>query len=285
MAIGPYRVSEFFFLFFLCQHEGEYPGGIFWISGENNNIFQRSFSELARLIGTFENDFSNSLSETFKWLGRREDVWCLVVDNLDELEMSTDMRKLLTGHWKHSARGHIIITTRREMSEVEEETGIEEQCCIEFKCLTDEEGIQFLRIRTRKAGGEDSDIRELVRELGGLPLAIDQAGAYIRFLKQSIKEYVKKYRKQKLLLLKKKTARLLVEHTSPERLAVHTTWLLNFDHISRISEEMNLGGVPALVMLVCAFLAQTIFPSSCSMRGLTSKTVLPWIMVCGISLR
>ena len=256
---------------FLCRHEGEYPGGIFWISGENNNIFQRSLSELARQIGTFENDFSSSLSRTLDWLRRREESWCLVVDNLDELEMSTDMRKLLTGHWKHVARGHIIITTRREVAQVGEETGIEEQCCIELKCLTEEEGIQFLRMRTGKTGGEDSDIHELVRELGGLPLALDQAGAYIRCLKQSIKEYVKKYKKQKLLLLKKKTARLLVEDTSPERLAVHTTWLLNFDHISHISEEMDLGEVPILVMQVCAFLGPDDIPYELINEGLNNE--------------
>ena len=256
---------------FLCQQEGQYPGGIFWISGENNNIFQRSLSELARQIGTFENAFSSSLSRTLEWLRRREESWCLVVDNLDELEMSTDMRKLLTGHWKHAARGHIIITTRREVAQVGEETGIEEQCCIELKCLTEEDGIQFLRMRTGKAGGEDSDIRELVRELGGLPLALDQAGAYIRCLKQSIKEYVKKYKKQKLLLLKKKTARLLVEDTSPERLAVHTTWLLNFDHISRISEEMSLEEVPILVMQVCAFLGPDDIPYELINEGLNKE--------------
>ena len=51
------------------------------------------------------------------------------------------------------------------MSEIGEETGIEEQCCIELKCLTEEEGIQFLRMRTRKAGGEDSGIRELTEPL------------------------------------------------------------------------------------------------------------------------
>ena len=256
---------------FLCRHEGEYPGGIFWISGENNNIFQRSLSELARQIGTFQNDFSSSLSRTLDWLRRREESWCLVVDNLDELDMSTDMRKLLTGHWKHAARGHIIITTRREVAQVGEETGIEEECCVELKCLTKEEGIQFLRMRTGKADGEDSDIRELVRELGGLPLALDQAGAYIRCLKQSIKEYVKKYKKQKLLLLKKKTARLLVEDTSPERLAVHTTWLLNFDHISRISEEMSLGEVPILVMQVCAFLGPDDIPYELINEGLNKE--------------
>ena len=256
---------------FLCRHEGEYPGGIFWISGEKNNVFKRSISELARQIGTFENDFSSSLSRTLDWLRKREESWCLVVDNLDELEMSTDMRKLLTGHWKHAARGHIIITTRREMSEIGEETGIEEQCCIELKCLTEEEGIQFLRMRTVKAGDEDSDIRELVRELGGLPLALDQAGAYIRCLKQSIKEYVKKYKRQKLLLLKKKKARHLVEDTTSERLAVHTTWRLNFDHISCISEEMSLGEVPILVMQVCAFLGPDDIPYELINEGLNNE--------------
>ena len=246
----------------------EYPGGIFWISGENNNLFQISLSEMARQIGTLEKEFSNSLSGTLDWLRRREKLWCLVVDNLDELEMSADMRKLLTGHWKQAAHGHIVITTRREAVEIGEETGIEENFCIELKCLTDEEGIQFLRMRTGATGEQDSEIRELVRELGGLPLALDQAAAYIRCLHQPIKEYVKKYRKQKLLLLKKKKARNLVENTSPERLAIHTTWLLNFDHIRQFSKEMELGEIPTLVMRVSAFLGPDDIPYEVINEGL-----------------
>ena len=238
---------------FLWRNDKEYPGGIFWICGENNNLFQRTVGEMARQIGTSENDFDKSLSRTLDWLGKRDDLWCLVVDNLDELEMSTEMRKLLTGHWKYMARGHIIITTRREVSEIGEETGIDEKCCIDLKCLTEEEGIQFLRLRTGKDQGEDKDLRQLVRELGRLPLALDQAGAYIRWVKQSIKEYMEKYKKQRLQLLEKRKAQQLVENTPPERLAVHTTWLLNFDHIKQISEEMGIGRAPILFMQVCAF--------------------------------
>ena len=255
------------FLWRQKENEG-YPGGIFWISGENNNLFQISLNEMARQIGTLEKDFPNSLSGTLDWLRRCEKLWCLVVDNLDELEMSADMRKLLTGHWKQAAHGHIIITTRREATEIGEETGIEENFCIELKCLTDEEGIQFLRMRTGAAGENDSEIRELVQELGGLPLALDQAAAYIRCVHRPIKEYMKKYKKQKLLLLKKKKARNLVENTPPERLAIHTTWLLNFDHISQISKEMELGDIPTLVMKVSAFFGPDDIPYEVINEGL-----------------
>ena len=256
---------------FLWQHQEKYPGGIFWISGEDK-FFQRSVNEMALQIGTLENDFHNSLSRTLDWLRKREKLWCLVVDNLDELEMSPEMRKLLTGNWKYMARGHIIITTRREVSEIGQATGIDEQCCIDLKCLTEEEGIQFLRLRTgRTDEGEDNDLRQLIRELGGLPLALDQAGAYIRNVKQSIKEYVKKYKKQKVRLLKKTKAQNFVENTSSERLAVHTTWMLNFVHISRISEEMELGEAPTLFMQVSAFYGPDDIPYELINEGLLEE--------------
>ena len=238
---------------FLCQYEEDYPGGIFWISGENNEVFQRSLNEVARQLGTFQNDFCISLSNTLECLKRQEDLWCLVVDNLDELEMSPGMRKLLTGHWKHKAGGHIIITTRREVVEIGEDLGIEEEYCIELKCLKSDEGVQFLAMRTGKVTCEEKHACELVGELGGLPLALDQAGAYIRCLNKSIEEYLQEYQKQRLLLLKKRKARNLVENTSHERLAVHTTWLMNFEHIAYLSKELDLGQSPKLVMQICAF--------------------------------
>ena len=256
---------------FLSQNDREYPGGIFWISGQDK-FFQRSVNKMARQIGTIENDFHNFLSTTLDWLRKREKLWCLVVDNLDELEMSEEMRELLTGSWKYMARGHIIITTRREVSEIGEATGIDEQCCIDLKCLKEEEGIQFLQRRTgRTDEGEDNDLRQLVRELGGLPLALDQAGAFIRNVKQSIKEYVKKYKKQRVRLLKKTKARHLVENTSSERLAVHSTWMLNFDHISRMAEEMDLGEVPTLFMQVSAFYCPDDIPYELINEGLQDE--------------
>ena len=252
---------------FLWRMRREFPGGVFWISGENNSLFQISITDMARQIGTFDDEFSCTLSKTLAWLQNRNQLWCLVVDNLDELEMSLDMRKLLMGHWKQAAHGHIIVTTRRETKEVSEVIAIEEQFCIEMSCLTEEDGIQLLRMRTEKVEVEDSEIRELVNELGGLPLALDQAAAYIRCLRCSVKDYVLQYKNQKLHLLERKKAQSRVENTSPERLAVHTTWLLNFEYISRLSEEMELGEAPALVMEMSAFLGPDDIPIEVINKG------------------
>ena len=252
---------------YLWQMKQEYPGGVFWISGENNSLFQISVSDMARQIGTFDDEFSSTLSKTLDWFQNRNQLWCMVVDNLDQLEMSQDLRKLLMGHWKQAAHGHIIVTTRRETKEVCEDVAIEEQYCIEINCLSEEDGIQLLRKRTEKVKGEDSELCELVNELGGLPLALDQAAAYIRCLRCLVKDYVLQYKTQKLQLLQRKKAQSRVESISPERLAVHTTWLLNFEYISRLSEEMELGEAPSVVMEMSAFLGPDDIPIEVINKG------------------
>lgn len=89
---------------YLWRMRREYPGGVFWISGENNSLFQISITDMARKIGTFDEEFSCTLSKTLGWLQNRNQLWCLVVDNLDELEMSLDLQKLLMGHWRQAAQ-------------------------------------------------------------------------------------------------------------------------------------------------------------------------------------
>ena len=79
----------------------------------------------------------------------------------------------------------------------------------------------------------------LFQELGGLPLALEQACAYIKYLKVTISDYLDDYKKQSLLLLDKKKATSRSPHgTSKERLAVSTTWRLNFEHIRRHENGM-----------------------------------------------
>lgn len=258
---------------YIWRHKNEYPGGIFWISGESNMTFQSSVREMAleMQITSPESDFSFTLMKALARLKKQSKMWCLVVDNLDQLEMSEDMRKLLRGKWKQGSRGHVIITTRREPREILKETGIEEKSCIELRRLTQEQSVEFLRKKTGRTEGEDSEVRELASELSGLPLALDQAAAYIRYLSCSISDYVKQYREQieKLELLKKMKAQEPDEYTSPDRLAVHTTWLMNFEHITNSKScDKEIRVVATLLMEIFAFLGPDDIPSEVFNEGL-----------------
>ena len=275
---------------YIWRHKNEYPGGIFWISGESNMTFQSSVIEMAleMQITSPETDFSFTLMKALAWLKKQSKMWCLVVDNLDQLEMSEDMRKLLRGKWKQGSRGHVIITTRREPREILKETGIEEKSCIELKRLTQEQSVEFLRKKTRRTEGEDSEVRELASELSGLPLALDQAAAYIRYLSCSISDYVKQYREQieKLELLKKMQAQEPDEYTSQDRLAVHTTWLMNFEHITNSkSYDKDVRVVATLLMEIFAFLGPDDIPREVFNEGLPPVDSPSLLNVMSSSLR
>ena len=81
-----------------------------------------------------------------------------------------------------------------------------------------------------------SDI--LFQKLGGLPLALEQACAYIKKLGCTLSAYMELYEKQSLQLLSKGKATSPDVGTSPERLAVRTTWLLNFEYIRKNENGM-----------------------------------------------
>ena len=126
-----------------------------------------------------------------------------------------------------------------------------------------------MRKQTGKTEGEDSEIRELASELGGLPLALDQAGAYIRYLSCSIKDYVEQYRDHKGELLKKMKSQEPHLCTSRERLAVHTTWLMNFEHITNSDwYEKELRLAATLVMEISAYFGPDGIPNEVINEGL-----------------
>ncbi|CAC5360147.1 unnamed protein product [Mytilus coruscus] len=91
----------------------------------------------------------------------------------------------------------------------------------------------------------------LVEELGGLPLALEQAAAHIKSIKCSFSEYVNKFEKKRLKLLKAASS---VMKINKARLAISTTWQLNIDYISRQSENEGLGTAAETVMQIASVL-------------------------------
>ena len=85
---------------------------------------------------------------------------------------------------------------------------------------------------------EQRAARELVRELDGLPLALEQAAAYILAMQVTYVAYTESYRVRKLELLEEARSRLRA--TIPATVA--TTWLMNFEQVEARSKASRRPG-------------------------------------------
>ena len=235
-------------------------GGVFWISADNDRYFELSVSQLAVEIGEHATSFEVCLQQVLTWLKRRTERWLLVFDNLDQFELSENIRHVLDVFSRSDINGHILITTRRCPDEVVDTVpGITPNECLSLDCLKEEEGVYFLERRSGMT--EEGDFaKQLVKELGGLPLGLEQAAAHIKAVKIPFSEYLKDFERQKLKLLGRKKAKPVSQRIAMERLTVRTTWMLNFEYLSKMSEDYNYGKAANTILEVAAFLGPDNIP-------------------------
>ena len=99
----------------------------------------------------------------------------------------------------------------------------------------------------------NSHIAEMVMELGGLPLALEQAGAHIKALNCTFEQYIERFKKKRLKLLRPLRDKSIYG-VQKERLAVATTWQLNIEYIRIQSEDEGLGSAAITVIEIVSFL-------------------------------
>ena len=236
-----------------------YEGGVFWFSGEDEEKFANSVDEHAVYFGTIlEGSPGRTLVKTLDLISKIETPWLLVLDDMDEFKLSSDIGMLLSGPWKRRVRGsgNILITTRRKPKVMSETIkGFKESQCLQLGCFNPDDAKEFIFKRTgldydKKASTEAAC---LVETLGGLPLALEQACAYIRNLSCSLSDYLEQYKRCSLELLDEKVASSASLNQSPERLAVSTTWLLNFEYIKKSKN----GSHAVRFLHACAFFNPT----------------------------
>ena len=225
---------------FAQQRKNFYTGGVYWFSGEDDSTFESSVYDVATRLRTQTDLFDLTFSATLAKISQNNNPWLIVLDNMDQLSLSPNIIKLVSGPWQHHASGHILITTRRKPAAFAQDIrGFDEECCLSLQCFTVEEGKKFIFRRISNVNEEEMNevAEELVQQLGGLPLALEQAGAYIKSLPCTISQYLELYEKQRLRLLNRQKAASVSVYDSHERLAVRTTWHLNFEHIKHSVDD------------------------------------------------
>jgi len=177
--------------------------------------------------------------------------WLLILDNADELEVVGELTALA----KHEAR-HVLLTTRAKMTApFAQSVAVHE--------MSQNEGIRFLLRRVldkpRNKEGKVRDYKltdkinagKLVDMLRALPLALDQAGAYIRETQCGLTGYLDRYQTHRHALLQKRCL-LYCSQDHPESLAI--TRLLSFEKI--MAENPTAIGI----LCLCAFLSPDSIP-------------------------
>lgn len=202
---------------------------------DEKDLLRTSFAQLSSLLGFKTEKQDDQILAVQSWL-RSNNNWLLIFDNAETLELLTTAKELLP----INTNGHILFTTRAQA------TGT--LASVTVDCFDDETGSVFLLRRSKLVAMaletveevrpyvQDQDWNfaiELVRELGGLALAIDQAGAYIEQTDCGLEGYLIRYRKNAAAMLKERGGFV---HSKDHPEAVYKTFLLATENAKSRSE-------------------------------------------------
>jgi tetratricopeptide (TPR) repeat protein len=227
---------------------------VLWINAISRESILQDFTEIAEIFclpDHREKSDPNKIITIIKRWFSMHDGWLLIFDNVDDLEM-------LYSFMPVSSKGYILFTTRLHTA-----GGLAHMLKIEKMDL--HEGVQLLLHRVKlldmgtplsEAKAKDqTEAESIITELDGLPLAIDQAGAYIEETGCQLSSYLKQYKQRKIGLLKRRG--INVDH--PE--SVVTTWSLSFESIKQTSS------LAEALIYVFAFLHPDSIPKEIILNG------------------
>lgn len=212
------------------RYQAEYSA-VLWVLADGKDLLRGSFAQLSNLLGYKAEKQDDQILAVQSWL-RHNDGWLLIFDNAETLELLTAVKDLLPTDGK----GHVLFTTRAQA------TGT--LASLSVDCFDDDTGAVFLLRRSKwvdSALSNPAAIRAqipaddwqtataLSHELGGLALALDQAGAYIEQTGCGLEGYLARYRNNAALMLKERGYVHSADH--PE--AVYKTFLLALENAEK----------------------------------------------------
>ena len=207
---------------------------IWWLRAEELTTLAADYTKLAIELDLPEHEATEQaiqIQAVRNWL-EQHTGWLLIFDNAEERH---DIRYYVP----QIGNGHVLITSRNPIWD-----GLGTALPVEV--MQPEEALAFLTGRT-----EDPDPQAattLAKTLGYLPLALEQAAAYIRETSSSLDYYQTLFQKRHAQLLQH--SHLSTEY--PDTVA--TTWELSFQKVQKTSPAA------AEFLNLCAFLApSTIF--------------------------
>lgn len=155
----------------------DYPdayAGLWWFRAETDTTLQLDAEECCKAVGVPIAPRETPSAALKRWLDRQTAPWLLVYDNAENAET-------LRPHLPQSHTHRIVVTSRDPAW-----GGLFKQA-LELETWSDEQGAAFLAERLPKRDADE--LRALSADLGGLPLALEQAAGYIESTGAGIAAY------------------------------------------------------------------------------------------------
>ena len=171
-------------------HRGTYTHG-FYTPADSRPALLSGFAAIAlslKLPGHEDPDLARAAAIGKRWFDLHQD-WLLIFDNVEDWKVVAEW---LPPGTNGRTNCHVIVTTRLNS------TGTYAQG-LDLPKMTPEEGAQFLLHRGKLPQPTELDrssARDITIDMDGLPLALEQAGAYIEEAHVSPAEYLALYRQE-----------------------------------------------------------------------------------------
>jgi tetratricopeptide (TPR) repeat protein/transcriptional regulator with XRE-family HTH domain len=245
------------------RHYQDYSA-VFWLSAETRSTLLSSLLAIADLLRLAEQpELDQVVEAVMHWLNAHSS-WLLIVDNVEDIGLVKPFLPAARG-------GAVLLTTRLQAL-----AGLAH--IIEMPPMTREEGAHFLLQRAQQvdpsvsvdqvAPPDYSAAAALAALMDGLPLALDQAGAYIEETQSSLSDFLHLFESHPVALLHERDA--FSDHPA----SVVKTFLLAFEKVQQASSAA------ADLLTACSFLAPDAIPEAILLQGApylgpTLQSVLP----------
>jgi tetratricopeptide (TPR) repeat protein len=227
---------------------------VLWARAENIEALTSSYVTLATLLKLPEHDAQEqevTIQAIKTWL-QTHSGWLLILDNADDLS-------LVPAFLPPAMGGHLLLTTRafsvgHLASRLEVDTLAPEQGAL---LLLRRASLMAPDATLEHISPQQRDLAiQMSQELGGLPLALDQAGAYLEATGTALTVYQQIYQQHHTELLAQRRAQG-ADHPEP----VASTWSLSFARV----EATNPAA--ADLLRLCAYLAPDAIPEEILTQG------------------
>jgi transcriptional regulator with XRE-family HTH domain len=232
---------------------------VFWLRADTQELLEEDLAQAAKKLRMPEArkqqpNHQYLVTEAKQWF-RKHSGWLLLLDNVEE---DVQVKDILSG----MPHGHVLLTTRSQaVAELASNLHLDK--------MRPEVGAHLLLRRTLPPSQLYSmdafseahrlQAREISLLLDGLPLALDQAGAYIGETGCSLTEYIQLYHKHRKELLAQRSEREKLYTDYRESAA--TTWLISFRRVERQYRAA------AKLLDLCAFLHADAIPKEILLAG------------------